>query len=252
MTKSLHLALLVCDTPMPEVLEKHGDYRTMFSIVFGLAAKDLDVTLTWDFFDVVEAQEYPSLKDIGNRTYDAIVLTGSKYNAHDNTPWIVKLVDFLKTMRVEYNQSVRLVGICFGHQIILRSSGGTTGRNEKGWEVGYTEIQLTSFGKTFFDTDRTFLRVNQFHQDHVSKLPDGFQTLAFTENNTPHHATVSDDRQCITVQGHPELNKDAVKIMVEKRKEAGIVPAQIADKALESLKMNGLNMEDVWLSEKQE
>ncbi|KAG0895892.1 hypothetical protein G6F34_007840 [Rhizopus arrhizus] len=107
----------------------------MFSIVFGLAAKDLDVTLTWDFFDVVEAQEYPSLKDIGNRTYDAIVLTGSKYNAHDNTPWIVKLVDFLKTMRVEYNQSVRLVGICFGHQIILRSSGGTTGRNEKGWEV---------------------------------------------------------------------------------------------------------------------
>ncbi|EIE78809.1 hypothetical protein RO3G_03514 [Rhizopus delemar RA 99-880] len=212
---------------MPEVLEKHGDYRTMFSTVFGLAAKDLDITLTWDFFDVVEAQAYPSLEAIGNRTYDAIVLTGSKYNAHDNTPWIVKLMDFLKTVRVEYHQRVRLVGICFGHQILLRALGGMTGRNEKGWE-----------------------RINQFHQDHVSKLPDGFQTLAFTENNTPHHATVSDDRQCITVQGHPELNKDAVKIMVEKRKEAGIVPAQVADKALEALKLNGLNMEDVWLCKK--
>jgi hypothetical protein len=38
--------------------------------------------------------------------------------------------------------------------------------------------------------------------------------------------------------------------MVEKRKEAGIVPAQIADKALEALKLNGLNMEDVWLCKK--
>lgn len=61
---------------------------------------------------------------------------------------------------------------------------------------------------------------------------------------------ISEDKQCITVQGHPEFNKDTVKIMIEKRKELGIVPLEVADKALETLKTHGLNMEDIWLCEK--
>lgn len=61
---------------------------------------------------------------------------------------------------------------------------------------------------------------------------------------------ISDDKQCITVQGHPEFNKDTVKIMIEKRKELGIVSLEVADKALETLKTHGLNMEDIWLCEK--
>lgn len=134
MTKSLQLALFVCDTPMPEVKEKYGDYPVMFSTVFGLAATNLGLTLSWDFFDVVDAQEYPSVEDIKNRKYDAIIITGSKYNAHDDVPWILKLVDFVKTVRglTEY---VRLIGVCFGHQVIARASGGITGRNPNGWEV---------------------------------------------------------------------------------------------------------------------
>ncbi|PHZ08235.1 class I glutamine amidotransferase-like protein [Rhizopus microsporus ATCC 52813] len=248
MTRSLQLALLVCDTPMPEVKEIYGDYPVMFSTVFGLAATNLGLTLSWDFFDVVDAQEYPSVEDIKNRKYDAIIITGSKYNAHDDVPWILKLVEFVKTAR-GLTGYVKLIGICFGHQIIARASGGITGRNPNGWEVGYVEVQLTPLGKEIFDTDKPFLRVNQFHQDHVIKLPPGFRCLAFTEHNTPHHSMISNDRQCITVQGHPEFNKDTVKIMIEKRKELGIVPLEVADKALETLKTHGLNMEDIWLCE---
>jgi GMP synthase-like glutamine amidotransferase len=156
--KSLHLALLVCDTPLPEVVEKYGDYTKQYALVFNKAASNKDLAITWEFFDVVDAQEYPSLQEIKNKKYDAIVVTGSKHNAHDNTPWILKLVDFLQTVQKEpYTQAVKLVGICFGHQAILRAAGGTTERNPKGWEVGYTEIELNSSGKGFFKTEKTKL-----------------------------------------------------------------------------------------------
>lgn len=161
MTKqALHFGLLVCDTPLPEVIEKYGDYTKQYALVFEKAAANKkDLVITWDFFDVVEAQSYPSLQDVENKKYDAIVVTGSKHNAHDNTPWILKLVDFLQTVQKKepYTNSVKLVGVCFGHQAILRAAGGITGRNPNGWEVGYTEIELNDVGREFFHTDKTRL-----------------------------------------------------------------------------------------------
>jgi GMP synthase-like glutamine amidotransferase len=156
--QALHFALLVCDTPLPEVVEKYGDYTKQYPLVFEKAASNKDLTITWDFFDVVEAEEYPSLQDIENKKYDAIVITGSKHNAHDNTPWILKLVEFLKTTQKEpYSHIIKLVGVCFGHQAILRAAGGVTGRNPNDWEVGYIEIELNDFGREFFSTDKTKL-----------------------------------------------------------------------------------------------
>ncbi|KAG2212705.1 hypothetical protein INT47_000682 [Mucor saturninus] len=249
--QSLHLALLVCDTPLPEVVEKHGDYPKQYALVFEKAARNKNLDITWDFFDVVDAQNYPSLEDIQNKKYDAIVVTGSKYNAHDNTPWILKLVDFLHTLQSQpYSHIVKLVGICFGHQVLLRAAGGTTERNPKGWEVGYTEIELNSYGKEFFKTDKSKLRINQLHRDHVSVLPEGFKCLAFTKDNTDNHATVSDNRQCITIQGHPEFNRDTMKIVITKRTESGVLPEELSSKCLSTLAKIGPEMEDVWLVEK--
>lgn len=254
MTKtSLHFALIVCDTPLPEVIERYGDYTKQYPVVFDKAAKGKDLAITWDFFNVVDEGQLPSLEDVKAGKYDAIVVTGSKHNAHDNTPWILKLVDFLATVQTEpYQKAVKLIGFCFGHQTILRSAGGVTERNPKGWEVGYTEIELNSSGKEFFNTDKNKLRINQLHRDHVSTLPKGFKCLAFTKENTENHITVSDNKQVITVQGHPEFNRGTMRIVIEKRMESGILPKEQATqwlKTLDDLKTNE-DMEDVWLVEK--
>ncbi|KAG2228639.1 hypothetical protein INT48_007092 [Thamnidium elegans] len=251
MTKpTLHFALLVCDTPLPEVIEKYGDYTKQYPAIFEKASANANVNLVWDFFDVVDAQVYPSLQDISDKKYDAIVLTGSKYNAHDDTPWILKLIEFLQVVQNEpYIGLVKLVGICFGHQVILRSAGGVTERNAKGWEVGFTEMQLNQKGKDLFKTEKTKLRINQLHRDHVSVLPKGFVCLASTEN-TANHATVSENGQCITVQGHPEFNRDTMKIIIEKRTESGVLQKEQSAQWLNRLKSEGPEMEDVWLVEK--
>jgi GMP synthase-like glutamine amidotransferase len=132
---NLHFALLKNDTPLPDVVKNAGDYGAQFATIFKKAADSKKLTITWDVFDVVNEQAYPSFKDVENGKYHAIVLTGSKYNAHDNDPWILKLVEFNRIIMNEYADKVKLVGICFGHQIILRAAGGITGRNEAGWEV---------------------------------------------------------------------------------------------------------------------
>jgi GMP synthase (glutamine-hydrolysing) len=136
MTK-LHLALLVCDTPRPQVLEKYGDYPQMFSKVFTNALGDAG-SVTWEFFDVVNKQEYPS----DTSKFDGLVLTGSSASAYEDVPWIVKLVDFVK-QQLNAPIKKKLVGICFGHQIIARAAGGICAKNPKGWEV--SQAHLFSF-----------------------------------------------------------------------------------------------------------
>ncbi|KAI8394324.1 class I glutamine amidotransferase-like protein [Radiomyces spectabilis] len=224
MSQKLHLALLVCDTPKQPVVDKYGDYPYMFAEVFD-KAREPNVDITWEHFDVVHAMQYPSLEDLKNHKFDGIVITGSAYSAYENDEWILKLVDFVKLMRTEpYRSTVRIIGVCFGHQILARSSGGVCEKNKNGWE-----------------------RLNQVHQDHIPDLPDGFHSLATTAPHTAIHALVSDDNQCLTIQGHPEYKRGAVEMLLKIRQEAGILTKEFAEEQLEKLRTEGPEMEDIWL-----
>ncbi|CAO3625750.1 unnamed protein product [Cunninghamella echinulata] len=216
----LHLALLVCDTPKPFIVEKYGDYPCMFQKVFNTATTEekKDIQVTWEF---------------------------SIISAYNDNPWILKLVSFLQE-QFNHPKKVKIVGVCFGHQIIARAAGGKCEKNINGWEFGYTEIDLTPIGKQFFKTDKSILRLNQVHQDHVSELPAGYQVLAST-THTPIHSFLSADGQCITIQGHPEYNRDTVRMFLQFRRDAGIISREFAEKALAKLDSVGPEMEDVWL-----
>ncbi|KAI8636319.1 class I glutamine amidotransferase-like protein [Parasitella parasitica] len=246
----LHLALLLNDTPMPNVLQNAGDYLQQFKNVFNKAADSQHLVLTWDAFDVVNKQEYPSLADVASGKYDAILLTGSKHNAHDNDLWITKLLDFINRLQTDHVVNTKLVGICFGHQIILRAAGGVTGRNNAGWELGWTQVKLNQDGQSYFKTNKQHICINQFHQDHVSVLPIGYRSLAFTEGNTPNHVTVSDNGQCLTIQGHPEFSRDTMRTMLTVRRDTGVLQKDVANNALKILEDAPPEMADVWFAEK--
>ncbi|ORX54397.1 class I glutamine amidotransferase-like protein [Hesseltinella vesiculosa] len=205
---------------MVRVLEKYGDYPKMFSLVFDNAksASNKPVNITWEAFDVVHEQAYP--QDLAK--FDAIVITGSSASAYEDVPWIVKLVDFVKSVLVQ--QKPKMLGICFGHQIIARAAGGVVAKNSNGWE-----------------------RLNQVHQDQVSVLPAGFHSLATTAPHTPIHALISDNGQCLTIQGHPEFNRDTVRILLGLRAEAGVIAKDFAQEQINKLDQEGPDMEDVWL-----
>lgn len=73
-------------------------------------------------------------------------------NAFDNFPWIKKLVAFVQTILAQ--DRVRIIGVCFGHQIVGRALGARVDRGDKGWEMSVTPMELTERGKELFGLDK--------------------------------------------------------------------------------------------------
>lgn len=91
-------------------------------------------------------------------TYDFTFCTG--YDSFTSPPWIVKLVEF--TQKVLAQDRVRIIGVCFGHQIVARAMGVEVGRNKDGWEATVSDVQLTEKGKHIFGVE-TLVSLPVFH-----------------------------------------------------------------------------------------
>lgn len=152
--KPLRLAILEADTPQPQANAKYNGYGGMFMSLLTAACKTLEPPqelaqqFTTSSHDVVnDLNSYPALDDI-----DAILISGSRHNAFDDDPWIVKLVEF--TAKALATNRIRIVGVCFGHQIVGRALGAKVGKSDKGWEVAVTEVDLTDKGKQIFGLEK--------------------------------------------------------------------------------------------------
>lgn len=146
----LRIAILECDRPMDPIVDRFGAYPRIFSTLLKSAADQLSYPglsstsgLELTAWDIVNSPDkYPELENI-----DAILITGSKYTAYDNDPWILKLVEF--TAKVLEQRRVRIIGVCFGHQIVGRAMGCELGRME-GWEASVMAMELTKKGQEVF------------------------------------------------------------------------------------------------------
>lgn len=145
----LRIAVLECDIPMQPLASRFGTYPRIFSTLLNSAADALRYPglssregLEISGWDVVNGGKYPVLENI-----DAILITGSKFTAYDDDLWIVKLVDFTK--KVLEQRRVRIIGVCFGHQIVGRAMGVKLGRME-GWEASVMAVDLTKRGQEIF------------------------------------------------------------------------------------------------------
>lgn len=155
-----------------------------------------------------------------------------EHDAHADAPWILKLVDF--TAKALQSKRIRVIGVCFGHQIVARSLGVKVGRNPDGWEAAVNDVKLTPKGQDLFrlrDLVRlqsvslvyqltVFQRIHQMHRDIVFEYPEGFESLGSSPvcsvqgMYSPGHV--------ITVQGHPEFTGPIMKEIIETRHKTGI------------------------------
>lgn len=145
----LRIAVLECDTPLEAVASRFGKYARIFSTLLNAAADKLKYPglsskegLEISAWDIVHGDKYPELENI-----DAILITGSKFTAYDDDPWILRLVEFTK--KVLGQRRVRIIGVCFGHQIVGRAMGVKLGRME-GWEASVMAMDLTKKGQEIF------------------------------------------------------------------------------------------------------
>ncbi|TFK65993.1 class I glutamine amidotransferase-like protein [Pluteus cervinus] len=240
----LKLALLLCDTPHPDVVETHGDYRVIYAEFLKNSLPSGDTEYAIDSYDVVHKMEYPPADKTDE--YTGIILTGSVASAYQELEWINKLVAYMAVI-IETKPEIRIIGICFGHQIIARACGGRCVPNDGKWELGPTPLDLTPLGKELFEADT--LNIQQVHRDHVPEIPPAFHILATTqicynqamvrlyptsspENSTPHVAPNLSNVHIFTIQGHPEFIEPIVSKIVEIRSQSGIIGAEVVADAI--------------------
>lgn len=78
--------------------------------------------------------------------------TKIEHNSFEDIPWINRLVEF--TQQVLAQDRVRILGICFGHQILGRAMGAKVGRSDQGWEIAVCDMELTEKGKEVFGLEK--------------------------------------------------------------------------------------------------
>lgn len=133
--------------------------------------------------------------------YDAILVTGSPCSVHDEHDWIERLSGLIR--RAADNRK-RVVGSCFGHQLVARSFGGEVGHNENGWLIGNFDVHITES----HDWMRPRARVTgmfHFNQERVTRLPDAARPFAHTDAYRDYGYTIGDNVMCF--QGHPEQSR---------------------------------------------
>jgi GMP synthase-like glutamine amidotransferase len=89
------------------------------------------------------------------------------HNSFDDEIWIVKLVDFVKEVLAQ--DRVRLIGVCFGHQIIGRALEQKVGRSDRGWEVSVTPMQLSAKGKELFGVEELVSQNIEHEHTHTCR-----------------------------------------------------------------------------------
>ncbi|KAK0311520.1 hypothetical protein LTR01_003516 [Friedmanniomyces endolithicus] len=218
MKPPLRIAILECDTPIGKTKAKYGGYGNVFKALLEAGAEHLDQKdggtkpeLELTYYDVVDAQTYPRLEDV-----DAVLLTGSRHNSFDPDPWILRLVAFTKALLAQTR--VRIIGVCFGHQIIGRAMDVKVDRSDRGWEVSVTPMRLTGKGRELFGVQE--LEIHQMHHDIVYTDPPSVTSLGDSDRCDVQGMYIKD--RLITVQGHPEFTGDIVEELLEKRHESGI------------------------------
>ena len=144
---------------------------------------------------------------------DGYVITGSKKSVYDDEPWIHRLHDYVVSL---HNAKAKLVGICFGHQMVALALGGNTEASVKGWGVG-VHISNIIVNKPYMQPASGALAAIVSHKDQVTDLPPGAELLATNEFCPNSMFQIQD--HILTFQGHPEFCKSYSRALMDWRQE---------------------------------
>lgn len=126
-----------------------------------------------DFGSVtVESLRGPdSALPLSPRSWDGVVISGSKTRIFENAPWIEKEMDFLRAL---HGEKIPTLGICYGEQLMARVFGGddSTGASKLD-EFGWAEVEMLPAARksaVFGGLPEKF-HTFQFHSDEVYRAP---------------------------------------------------------------------------------
>ncbi len=199
-SRAVKLGILETGTPPAPLVERFGRYPEMFGRLLG-------GELPYESYDVA-AGELPG----DPADHDAYLITGSPAGVYEPLDWIEPLTAFLRAARGR----AKLVGICFGHQVMAEAFGGHVEKVERGWGVGLHTYPIVR-REPWMDGS-TAVSIPASHQDQIVLQPPGTDVLA-SSVFTPYAALAWRDQPAVSFQFHPEFTPDYAKALIELRRD---------------------------------
>jgi len=169
------LLIIKAGSTFAETARKYGDFEAMVLHGSGLQKELVEVV------DAVRPGSLPAPDSCCGA-----IITGAHCMVTDDLDWSLALEAWVRSI---VNGAVPLLGICYGHQLLGRATGGQVGFHPRGKEVGTFEIRLRPEARQdpLFSALPELFPVHTTHSQSVLALPPGAVLLA--ENDfDPHHA----------------------------------------------------------------
>jgi GMP synthase-like glutamine amidotransferase len=198
----MKIAILETGRPPGDLAIEFGDYPSMFREMLGPE------------FDAVSFHVQSGELPDHPGEYPAYLITGSPAGVYDPLPWIEPLQAFIRSAK-----SSKIVGICFGHQVMSEALGGHVEKSEKGWGAGLHRYEVVR-REPWMDGEGE-IAAPASHQDQVVVQPPNTE-VTVESAFTPYAGLAWTDRPAISFQFHPEFSPAFAKALIEKRYD--IVP----------------------------
>lgn len=153
-----------------KILNRHGINTLMTGPEF--SADDLD----GDFKGIIVSGAYDSVYDNGRRIDPRL-----------------------------FRMGIPVLGICYGHQLANDEFGGEVRRSLTPEMEKTVEYQIDVDNPLFEDIPKV-TTATMFHNDEVTRLGDGFVSLA-SEKDCRYVATYNEEYRIYTLQFHPECER---------------------------------------------
>jgi GMP synthase (glutamine-hydrolysing) len=195
------LLLIKTGGTIPGIRSRHGDFEHWFAS--GLNVEPIVQV------DVYTGQPLP---DPG--TVSSVVITGSAAMVSHREDWSERTSEWLLRALEE---SLPVLGVCYGHQLLAHALGGMVGPNPNGREMGTVTIGL----EPGYETDELFAAypasfiAQTSHSESVLKLPDSAQNLGSTALDRNHIARFTPTAW--GVQYHPEFSAEVMREYIRRR-----------------------------------
>jgi GMP synthase-like glutamine amidotransferase len=214
----VRVGLLLCDHVRPGFRPVAGDYPEFFAKFFAEQPAIEIVT-----FDLI-AGEFPVDLD----QCDAWITTGSRHSVYDELPWETALADLVRRLDQERR---KLVGICFGAQMIAHALGGRVARAPGGWQVGLKEVTIAA-PQSWMNPPADKFRILHLNADQILTPPDRLRVLGSSAGVPISVVAVGD--HFVGFQGHPEFVPAYSAVLMEARRGV-LIPDEVVDAGLSSL-----------------
>ncbi|KAL6888418.1 hypothetical protein ACP4OV_009444 [Aristida adscensionis] len=181
-----------------------------------------------DSFRVVDG-EFPAAEELAG--YDGFVVTGSPNDAYGEDPWIRRLCTLIQAVHA---MRKRILGVCFGHQVLCRALGGSVGKACSGWDVGVRKVTFVQDLEGFdflpdLDELPPSASIIEVHQDEVWEIPAGARVIAYSKKTRVEAFAVGE--LALGVQGHPEYTTDILLNLVDRLLREGAIQGHVGDGA---------------------